>query len=304
MTEERNQLGTALRRWRDRLSPADTGLPAVGRRRAAGLRREELAGLAGVSVDYLVRLEQGRATRPSEQVAAALTRALQLEAPERDHLYRLAHLPPPGTGRVSTHMPASVQRLLSALTDQPLAVFAADWTLITWTPLWSALVGDPTLISPDRRNLILDTFLPETIPGRWPVRSEGGQESVEAALVADLRAAQGTFPNEPRLHALIDECTTRSASFARLWSQGAAGILGHDRKTVAHPVLGDITLDCDIITVQESDVRIVAFTAAAGTPQAEQLAYLRAMTPHAPGHVDADSTQHHAREATPPLRNT
>ncbi|WP_030184596.1 helix-turn-helix transcriptional regulator [Streptomyces sp. NRRL S-813] len=278
MTEERNQLGTALRRWRDRLSPADVGMPTTGRRRAAGLRREELAGLAGMSVDYLVRLEQGRATRPSEQVAAALARALQLQDAERDHLYRLAHLAPPGTGRVSMRIPPSVQRLLRALTDQPLAVFAADWTLITWTPLWSALVGDPTLIPPDRRNLVLDTFLPPSISGRWPVRSEGGQQAVEAALVADLRAAQGTFPDEPRLHTLIHECTTHSARFAQLWSQGAAGTLGHDRKTVAHPLLGDITLDCDILTVQESDVRIVAFTAAAGTHQAQQLAHLKATT--------------------------
>ncbi|MFD7662111.1 helix-turn-helix domain-containing protein [Streptomyces sp. NPDC059788] len=214
MTKERNQLGTALRRWRDRLAPAYVGLPATGRRRAAGLRREELAALAGLPVDYLVRLEQGRATRPSEQVAEALARALHLEASERQHLYRLARLPLPGTGRVSTHIPPSVQRLLAALADQALAVFAADWTLITWTPLWSSLLGDPVRIPADRRNLVLDTFLPEPVPGRWPVRPEGGRGAMEAGLVADLRAAQGTFPDDPRLHELIHECRTRSARFA------------------------------------------------------------------------------------------
>ncbi|MFD7933614.1 helix-turn-helix transcriptional regulator [Streptomyces sp. NPDC059755] len=281
MTEEQNQLGTALRRWRDRLAPADVGLPAMGRRRAAGLRREELAALAGLSVDYLVRLEQGRASRPSEQVAAALGRALHLEASERDHLYRLAHLPLPGSGRISTHIPPSVQRLLAALAGQALAVFAADWTLITCTPLWSSLFGEPAPSPADRRNLVLETFLPEFTSGRLP-RSERGREALEAALVADLRTAQGTFPDDPRLRGLIQECTARSPRFAQLWSQGVAGALGHDRKTVSHPAVGDITLDCDILTVPGSDLRIVAYTVAAGTPAAEQLDFLRVTATRAP----------------------
>lgn len=274
MTEEQNQLGTALRRWRDRLGPADVGLPSTGGRRAAGLRREELAALAGLSVDYLVRLEQGRASRPSEQVAAALARALHLEASERDHLYRLAHLPLPRSGHISTHIPPSVQRLLAALTDQALGVFAADWTLITCTGLWAALFGEPAQPPADRRNLVRETFLPELVSGP-PPRSERGRESLEAALVADLRTTQGTFPDDPRLRGLIQECATRSPRFAQLWAQGVAGALGHDRKTVAHPSVGDITLDCDILTVPGSDLRIVAYTAAAGTPSAEQLDFLR-----------------------------
>ncbi|MGW6007808.1 helix-turn-helix domain-containing protein [Streptomyces sp. NPDC055210] len=281
MTEEQNQLGTALRRWRDRLAPADVGLPATGRRRATGLRREELAALAGLSVDYLVRLEQGRASRPSEQVAAALARALHLEVSERDHLYRLAHLPLPGSGRISTHIPPSVQRLLAALTDQALGVFAADWTLITCTGLWAALFGEPVQPPADQRNLVLETFLPTPVSGPLP-RSERGREALEAALVADLRTAQGTFPDDPRLRGLIQECTTRSPRFAELWSQGVAGALGHDRKTVTHPSVGDITLDCDILTVPGSDLRIVAYTAATGTPSAEQLDFLRVTATRAP----------------------
>ena len=281
MTEEQNQLGTALRRWRDRLAPADVGLSATGKRRAAGLRREELAALAGLSVDYLVRMEQGRASRPSEQVAAALARALHLEVSERDHLYRLAHLPLPGSGRISTHIPPSVQRLLAALTREALAVFAADWTLITCTGLWASLFGECEQLPADQRNLVLDTFLPESTSGRR-IRSERGQEALEAALVADLRTSQGTFPDDPRLGRLIQECTTRSPRFAQLWSQGAAGALGHDRKTITHPVVGDITLDCDILTVPGSDLRIVAYTVAAGTPSAQQLDFLRVTATRAP----------------------
>ncbi|MCX4816474.1 helix-turn-helix transcriptional regulator [Streptomyces sp. NBC_01239] len=281
MTEEENQLGTALRRWRDRLAPSDVGLLATGGRRAAGLRREELAALAGLSMDYLVRLEQGRASRPSEQVAAALARALHLEASERDHLYRLAHLPLPGAGRISTHIPPSVQRLLAALTREALGVFAADWTLITCTGLWATLFGEPAQPPADQRNLVLETFFPELVSGRLP-RSEHGREALEAALVADLRTAQGTFPDDPRLRGLIQECITRSPHFAQLWSQGVAGSLGHDRKTVDHPSVGDITLDCDILTVPGSDLRIVAYTAAAGTPAAEQLDFLRVTATRAP----------------------
>ncbi|KIF77358.1 XRE family transcriptional regulator [Streptomyces sp. 150FB] len=275
MTDERNPLGAALRRWRDRLAPADVGLPPTGGRRAAGLRREELAALAGLSVDYLVRLEQGRATRPSDQVVEALARALHLEAPERDHLYRLAHLPPPASGRVSTYIPPSVQRLLTGLGDQPLAVFGADWTLLTWTPLWSALMGDPARIPKSRRNLVRDTFLTPPTPEHWPVRSERGPDAVEAALVADLRTTEATWPDDPDLHRLIRDCRTHSARFARLWSQGAVGRQLHDRKTISHPLVGDITLDCDVLTVPGADLRIVAYTAPAGTPPAEQLDFLR-----------------------------
>src|SRR6201996_5340407 len=103
MSRDETGLGATIRAWRDRLTPADVGLPARRTRRAAGLRREELADLAGVSVDYVVRLEQGRATTPSAQVVSALARALRLSRPERDHLYRLAGLRPPAGGGDSVH---------------------------------------------------------------------------------------------------------------------------------------------------------------------------------------------------------
>src|ERR1700760_1305598 len=123
MPATQTSLGATLRTWRDRLSPAEIGRPAGHSRRAAGLRREELADLAGVSVDYIVRLEQGRATSPSAQVVAALARALRLTRAERDHLYRLAGLQPPSDGVISDHIPPGVQRLLTRLGETPVAVF-------------------------------------------------------------------------------------------------------------------------------------------------------------------------------------
>ena len=120
-----SEFGAAVRRWRERVSPEAIGLPAGGRRRAAGLRREEVAGLAGISVDYLTRLEQGRAISPSAQVVEALARSLRLSDAERELLFRLAGLAAPGIGVVSTRITPSVQRLLDRFTGIPLAVYDA-----------------------------------------------------------------------------------------------------------------------------------------------------------------------------------
>ncbi|WP_280419972.1 helix-turn-helix transcriptional regulator [Nocardia carnea] len=277
-----DELGVALRGWRDRLAPGDVGLPDLPGRRARGLRREELAALAGLSVDYIVRLEQGRATHPSEQVIGALARALQLEAGERDHLYRLAGLLPPPPGRISRHIPPSIQRLVARLGDLPIAVFCADWTLITWTPLWAALIGDPRTVPVERRNLVRLTFLSGPGDPVVPVRSERGDRAVEAALVADLRAAQVRYPDDLGLHRLIADCRSDSPRFAELWRSGAVGAHVHDRKTVTHPVVGDVILDCDVLDVPGVDLKIVVYTAVGGSPEAEKLDFLRVGA--VPGH--------------------
>ena len=268
-------LGTSLRRWRDRLSPRDVGLPEQTGRRAAGLRREELATLAGLSVDYLVRLEQGRATNPSAQVVATLARALQLQPAERDHAHRLAGLLPPARGTVSTHVPAGVQRVLARLDDFPVGVFSADWTLLTWTPSWAALIGDPGERRPEQRNLVRAVFTegPSGLAS-WPVRHDD-DDALPGALVADLRGALVDHPRDPGLAALVGELRASSAHFARLWDQGAVGVHVSARKTVEHPQVGDVTCDCDVLTVPGSSLRIVLYTVAAGSPDAEKLEFLR-----------------------------
>ncbi|MFF0413392.1 helix-turn-helix transcriptional regulator [Kitasatospora sp. NPDC004745] len=267
-------LGTALRRWRDRLSPVDIGRTARPGRRAAGLRREELAELAGLSVDYVVRLEQGRATNPSAQVVASLARALQLEPEERDHAYRLAGLLPPHEGTISTHVPAGVQRMLARLGEFPVGVFSADWTLLSWTPAWAALLGDPSGRTHTERNLVRAVFA--SGPGRlaaWPVQQDG--DTLRSALVADLRAALVTYPHSRGLVDLVEELRSTSTEFARLWDEGAVGRHISARKTVVHPQVGDVTCDCDVLTVPGSDVRLVVYTVAAGSADAEKLEFLR-----------------------------
>src|SRR3954468_16096796 len=191
-----SELGATLRAWRDRLSPAAAGLPTGRTRRATGLRREELAELAGISVDYVVRLEQGRFTTPSAQVVAALARALQLTNAERDHLYRLAGLVPPTAGEISDHIPPGVQRVLNRLGDAAVGVFAADWQLIWWNRGWSALLGDPSSAPREHRNFARDSFpVNGDRPGlsQWPVTSLA-RDTVDAAIVSDLRRATGRFP--------------------------------------------------------------------------------------------------------------
>lgn len=150
------EFGHAVRRWRDRVSPEAAGLPAGGHRRAAGLRREELAMLAGISVDYVTRLEQGRAANPSEQVVEALGRALRLSGAERAHLFHVAGLVPPGQGTVPAFITPSVQRLLDRLTGTPVAVSDAAWTLLLANPLYVALMGER---HGNERNAVWRNFL-------------------------------------------------------------------------------------------------------------------------------------------------
>ena len=267
------EFGQALRRWRDRASPDDTGLPANGRRRAPGLRREELATLAGISVDYVTRLEQGRATRPSGQVIEALARALRLSDAERAHLFQLGGLQPPAPGDVPTHITPSVQRMLDRLTGTPVAVFDATWTLLLANPPYTALMGDPSGWQGHERNAVWRNFLGLSDRVRHTPRS---RHALETALVADLRAATARYPTDQRLKALISDLTAQCPHFAAHWQTGITGHHESARKTIDHPQAGPLTLDCDILHVAGNDLRIMLYTAAPATKDATRLATLTA----------------------------
>lgn len=264
-------LGRALHAWRDRLEPTEVGLPADSPRRAPGLRREELALLANLSVDYIIRLEQGRATNPSRQVLSALTRALRLSMAEREHLYVLAGHAAPNPAHVSDHVPPGVQRLLDQLTATPLSVYDAAWNLITWNPLWAALFGDPTPLRGLERNAAWWAFV--DMPAEFPPAVNRGS-GARAAYVCDLRTASARYPHDRALHHLIREIRTASADFAALWDAAAVGVHEPMTKTVEHPEIGPITLDCDILAALGTDLRIIALSAPTGSPPAEQLRLL------------------------------
>jgi transcriptional regulator with XRE-family HTH domain len=273
VTTQAAGLGPTIRAWRDRLSPAAAGLPSGRARRATGLRREELAELAGVSVDYVVRLEQGRATTPSAQVVSALARALQLTGAERDHLFRLAQLVPPADDQISDHIPPGVHRVVARLGDAAAAVFAADWQLIWWNRTWAALLGDPSAAPPALRNFARDTFpVDSTGPqlSQWPMTSLDADHT-SASVVSDLRRATGRFPRDRRLAGLIRVLTEGNPQFAELWATGMVSAHREDRKIVEHPAVGPIIVDCDTLTDGDAELKIVILTAAPGTEDETKL---------------------------------
>jgi transcriptional regulator with XRE-family HTH domain len=270
--EAANGIGSYIQAWRHRLEPADAGLAAGPARRTRGLRREELAALAGISVDYLTRLEQGRAVNPSVQVLAALSRALRLSTEERDHLYTVAGQAPPKRSAMTTHVPPSVQRLIDRMADLPVAVYDPAWTIITWNLAWAALMGDPSAVSGRDRNLLWRTFTGQSSRVR---KSDTEGDEFESNAVADLRRAFGSYPDDARLRQLVDELLAVSPRFATLWAERIISTAGAGSKTISHPEVGPITLDCDVLTVAGSDLRVVVYTAEPSSRDAEQLRLVR-----------------------------
>lgn len=272
-----DELGACLRSWRERLQPEQIGLGAAGgaRRRAPGLRREEVAQLAGLSVDYLARLEQGRAANPSPSVLAPLARALRLSDAERDHLYRVAGQAPPGAGELDRHITPGVQRILDRLGDVPVLVLDASWQVVARNPLATALLGESE-ISPTARagNIAWRHFT--GMEGR--VRYEaGGRETFEHGIVSDLRATLGDRPGDSRLAALIDDLRAASPRFAELWELREVERHQGGEKWVDHPEVGAIEITCDVLSVRDSDLRLVVYTVAPDSPSARALALLGAV---------------------------
>ncbi len=264
------EFGGAVRRWRDRVTPDAVGIPQGGRRRAAGLRREELATLAGISVDYLTRLEQGRATAPSEQVVEALARALRLSDAERDLLFQLAGRSAPGAGVVSGRIPASIQRLLDRFDGIPVVVYDAAWNLIVANPPYDALMGPTAELRGNERNGVWRNVVGPRSRAR--LTPEEHAEQV-AGLVADLRTTVARYPHDARLRRLVADLRAASPDFEVLWNTvtDAAPAEQSRHKIIDHPAVGPIAVDCDTLVVAQDDLRIMVYTAAPGTEDAERL---------------------------------
>ncbi|MFI5607039.1 helix-turn-helix transcriptional regulator [Amycolatopsis sp. NPDC051903] len=267
---DRAELAAVLRTARGRVKPGDVGLPAGPRRQVPGLRREEVAQLAGLGVDYVVRLEQGRGPKPSPQVLAALARALRLGADDRDTLFRLAGSEPPQAGRVPMLVRSSVLRLLDRMAE-PALVLSAKSDVLAWNPLAAALFGDFSAIPPARRNLIRQRFL-----GTGVGRVETSADTPEAAeCVGCLRTAQARYPDDPDLARLVADLRAGSPRFAALWQTGRSGRLRPGSTTIRHAELGPVTLDCDVLLEPETDQAVLVYSANPGTREAEALDLLR-----------------------------
>ena len=246
---QRDQLADFLRRRREAIRPAEVGIADGPRRRTAGLRREEVAMLAGMSVDYVVRLEQGRSSQPSTQLLGALARALRLSDDERDHLFHLAgHQPaarrrggPPGPRRPGAHArparrhagPGAVRSRArsSPRTGRPSCSRAT-------TPASPATgATSPTAGSPTRP--------------RGPCAPPEEQERHARQLVADLRAAAGRRSGDPAVAGLVERLQAASAEFRRLWAEHEVAVRRADRKTFVHPRVGKLVMDCETLVTPD-----------------------------------------------------
>ena len=251
----RQEFAAFLRARRERLDPQELGLPVVGLRRTPGLRREELAQLAGVSVDYYIRLEQGRDLRPSAAVLEGIARALRLGPDERQHLFRLGRAEPPqrrtpaGVERVRP----GVRRMLEVLGPSPALVLGRRLDVLAWNRAAAALMTDFAAVPPGRRNIVWLLFLDEGVRGlyaEWDV--------VARDTVACLRAAAGRFPDDPGVAALVGELSVKSDQFRQWWARQDVTEKTRGHKAFAHPLVGRIGLDYEAMAAN-SPVRSPSF---------------------------------------------
>ncbi|MFF7468352.1 helix-turn-helix domain-containing protein [Streptomyces sp. NPDC008092] len=268
----RQELARFLRERRAGLRPQTVGLPPGTDRRTPGLRREEVAELAHISVDYYIRLEQARGPRPSPRVLDALAGALRLAPAERSHLFRLAGsaAPPPGTAaprRVRPH----VARLLERFPGTAAIVTDAAYGLVAWNPLAQLLLGGD--LGHGTTNLARRRFL-----GQGRPHGSSSAEEFGHIVVARLRRAAERYPHDAQLAALLDELRADSADFRRIWATHPVHAPGHRTKVLDHPELGRLRLNCDVLLVPEDDQEIVLVTADPGSASARRIAELAART--------------------------
>jgi transcriptional regulator with XRE-family HTH domain len=269
---DRNQLAEFLRSMRERLRPQDVGLPAGTFRRTPGLRREEVARLAHISVEYYARLEQARGASPSRRVLSELARALRLSANERSHLFELAGVAPESPVGPPSEVPATVLNLLEHMTDIAAYVVNARYDIIAWNSLAAALFEDFSAVPPARRNLIYRHFLHSDPATRHYGMS--GAEEFGSLAVGRLRAAAGRYPHDPQIQTMIKTLYQHSAEFAALWDDHEVEAGFHHHKTMQHPVVGTLRLNCDTLAVPMRDQYLVCFTAEHGSPSHEALRLL------------------------------
>jgi transcriptional regulator with XRE-family HTH domain len=266
-----NALGEFLRARRELVDPADVGVRDLGRRRVAGLRREELAMLAGVSIDYYTRLEQGRDRHPSPQVLEALARALQLDDDALEHLRRLVEPTPRrrAPARRPERVRPGVERMLDGLSAFPALVLGRYRDVLAANPTARALspsfrVGGNTLrfvfLDPAARDFYLD----------W--------EDVARDAVASLRGAVGTDLDDPRLTDLVGELSLKSEDFRRLWARHDVRTKRGGRKRFRNPLVGEIALTYESLQISGTDGQtLVVYSAAAGSADEQALALLAAI---------------------------
>jgi transcriptional regulator with XRE-family HTH domain len=267
-----NALGEFLRARRERVRPEELGLPVGGSRRVAGLRREEVAVLAGVSTDYYVRLEQGRERHPSAQVLDALAGGLALDDDAVAHLHRLARPAPGGRRRARRReqVGPNLLRLMDGWPGTPAVVLGRCLTVLAHNALGKALFDGHTHSGDLVRLVFLDPDAREFYPD-W--------ESVAVNTVGALRAAAGLDPGDPRLIETAGELSVRSAEFRRLWARHDIRQKTHETKRFHHRLVGELVLGYEALTVNSAPgQQLVVYQAEPGSPSEAGLALLGSLT--------------------------
>jgi transcriptional regulator with XRE-family HTH domain len=275
------ELGEFLKARRAELSPRGVGLPDTGApRRVPGLRREEVAQLAVISVDYYTRLEQGR-LQASASVLATLARALRLDDDQRDYLYELAgKTAARPRRRLIQRVRPPMRRLLDQLTETPALVMGRHLDILAWNSVAAALYTDFARIPENRRNYVRLVFTDPAVR-----RLYADWEQAARTCVDVLRMEAARDPDNPRLATLVGELSVQDPDFRQWWAAHRVASTSYGTKAFHHPVVGDLTLDCDTWDCPDDhDQRLVVMTAEPGTPSHEALRILASWTAEYPAH--------------------
>lgn len=280
-----NELGEFLRARRGDVSPAEVGIPDGGERRVPGLRREEVALLAGVSIDYYARLEQGRERRPSDQVLDAVAQVLHLDSQAASYLFRLAR-PAPQTA--TTVSPRAIDTVLldflSETIDAPATLTGPALDVLAANPLARALYGSFTRFDNLARMVFLDPAA-MTFYADW--------ENAARGVVSNLRAGSAPFPDDPDVKAIVGELTVRSPAFVTYWARREIRPRINKHKYLHHERVGDLYLRYQAFNVADAPgQQIFVYTAEPASPSADGLRLLHRFLPEAAVSNDNDNRPH------------
>jgi transcriptional regulator with XRE-family HTH domain len=267
----KKELAEFLRRRRETLRPSDVGLLQGPRRRTEGLRREEVAALAGMSTDYYTRLEQQRGPQPSVQIATALARALRLTLDERDHLFSLIGHNAPARFHRSEHVSPTLMRVLDRLNDSPALVLSDLADTLAQNPLAIALMGDQTRHTGLARSAYYRWFIDPAERLSYPEEDHARHSRAQAAR---LRAALTTGSDTHRAARIVAELQERSPEFVSLWERQEVAQRYDDHKTLIHPELGRIDVDCEVLFAENRAQTLIVLTTRPGTESHTKLQLL------------------------------